>query len=152
MEKIKRLIKVNNDNTISVIKANKTQAKHLVENEGWRYTSKSKYNKIKKDATKVKYPFNKTKYNSGGLKNTKSEVNKHNYWVQLVTKVKKASKTLGFVRHKAKKHLVSKDPILGTEVYAKQGKAEEVEFVETLKEGDVIRNEVINTIKQKNYE
>jgi hypothetical protein len=151
MEKIKHLIKNNSDNTISVIKAMETQAKHLVENEGWKYTSKSKYKRVKKDATKIKYPFNKTKYNSGGSKNTKGEVDKHNYWVQLVTKVKRASKTLGFVRHRAKKHLVSKDPILGTEIYAKQGKAEEVEFVETLHKDDVIRNEVVNTIKHKNY-
>jgi len=49
-----------------------------------------------------------------------------------------ATSDKGFVLHKAIKHLVSIDPITGKKIYTKEGKGVEVEFIPTIKKGDLI--------------
>lgn len=52
---------------------------------------------------------------------------------------KTVGKDMGFTKHEAVKHLLSTCPQTGAKMYAKQGKAKEIDFVVTLPEGSKLK-------------
>ena len=167
---------IKNKVTGEVKRVDATEAYSLMEQDNnWHHTSKSAYAKYILDNI-PKYPsgelnsstkFRKRKGIADSGNNRKRTVGRKIEYQDLSTRktlpkdahkhtklsvFKSFKKTLGFMLHGSNSYLSTPDPILGTQTVSKQGKANDVKFVETMHKDEAYKmpNKTIKHVHKRN--